>query len=102
MTDPMRARVSDAQSRINEIGQLMSTSEVLTDARRMQSLGREQATLVPIVEHGRALIEVERQLEDNQALLNEPDAELRALAEEEIRILEERRDQLSADLLELL
>ncbi len=102
MTDAMRIRVNEAQARVEEIGQLMSSSEVLTDARRMQSLGREQASLAPIVDRGQTLIEIERQLADNRALLSEPDAELRALAEEEIGTLEERRDQLAAELLELL
>jgi peptide chain release factor 1 len=102
MTDGMRTRVEEARARMDEITTLMSSPEVLTDARRLQSLGREQATLAPIIERGQSLIDVEREIEDNRALLDEPDLELRSLAEEEIRTLEERREQLSAGLLELL
>lgn len=102
MTDGMRTRVGEAQTRMDEISKLMSSPDVVTDARRLQSLGREQATLAPIIDRGQALAEVERQLEDNRVLLGEEDPELRQLAEEEIRTLEERREQLAANLLELL
>jgi peptide chain release factor 1 len=102
MTDSMRRRINDAQARIEEIGELMSSPDVVTDARRLQSLGREQAALAPIVERGQALIETERQLADSRLLLDEADSELRSLAEEEMRTLEERRAELVADLLELL
>lgn len=102
VTDGMRARVLEAQTRMDEIAGLMSSPDVVTDARRLQSLGREQATLAPIVERGQALTEIERQLADNRVLLDESDAELRALAEEEIRALEDRRESVSADLLDLL
>jgi len=70
MTDAMRVRVANAQTRMDEISELMSTQEVVTDARRLQSLGREQAGLAPIIERGRPLIEIERQLDDNRALLD--------------------------------
>src|SRR6266513_3082398 len=76
MTDAMRVRVANAQTRMDEISELMSTQEVVTDARRLQSLGREQAVLAPIIERGRSLIEIERQLDDNRALLDEADPEL--------------------------
>ena len=102
MTEAMRVRISDAQTRVDEIAGLMSSPEVVTDARRLQSLGRERAALAPIVECGQTLTEIERQLGDNRALLDEADPELRELAEEEIRSLEERHDQVSAALLELL
>jgi len=102
MTDAMRTRISDAQARIEEIGTLMSSPEVVTDARRLQSLGREQATLAPIVDKGQALIEVERQIGGNRVLLDEADAELRELAEEEMRTLEAQRERLTGELLELV
>ncbi len=102
MTDGMRTRVREAQTRMDEISELMSSPDVVTDARRLQSLGREQATLAPIIDRGQALAEVERQLADNRVLLEEEDPELRQLAEEEIRTLDERREHLAANLLELL
>ncbi len=102
LTDTMRARVAEARARLNAIGELMSSPDVVTDARRLQSLGREQATLAPIVERGETMAEIDRQLDDNRGLLDESDAELRALAEAEMRALEERRESISSDLLELL
>ncbi len=98
----LRTRVAQAQARVDEIGALMSQPEAITDPRRLQELGREQAGLSPIVERGQALAAIERQIEGNAALLGEADPELRALAEEELRTLEAERERLAADLVELL
>ncbi|MBM2809483.1 MAG: peptide chain release factor 1 [Chloroflexi bacterium] len=97
-----RSRIVDAEARLEEIGRLMSSPDVVTDSRQLQQLGREQATLTPIVERGRAFFEVERRIDDNRALLDDTDDEMRALAEEELRDLDEKRDTLAAELLELL
>lgn len=102
LSEGLRSRVAEARARAEEIANLMAQSEVATDARRLQELGREQAGLAPIVERGRELEEVERQLADSRALLEEGDAELRALAEDEVRGLEARRERLATELLDLL
>src|SRR5581483_3558479 len=98
----MRDRVAEAARRLDEISELMSQPEVVTDGRRLQAIGREQAALAPLVEHGRELDDVERQITENQALLSDGDPQMRELAEEELRGLEARRDQLASELRELL
>lgn len=98
----LQQRLAEAETRAKDIEDLLTQTEVLTDSRRLQQLGREQQQLAPIVERGRALAEVERQLSDNRSLLVEAEPELRELAEEEIRDLESRKDVLTAELVELL
>jgi peptide chain release factor 1 len=102
LTEGMRTRLADAESRWSEINTLMGDPEVVTDSRRLQELGREQAVLSPLVERGQELSQVERELADNQALLDEADPELRELAEVEITTLGERRQRLLVELTELL
>jgi peptide chain release factor 1 len=102
LSEGMRNRLAEAEARYAEINDLMGLQEVVTDSRRLQALGREQAGLAPIVDRGRELAEVERQLVENRALLDEADLELRELAEEEIASLEERQERLVAELTELL
>jgi peptide chain release factor 1 len=98
----VRARISQAQERMDEIGALLSDPAVASDRRRLQELGREQTTLTPVVECGRQLLNVEQQIEDSAALLAESDPELRALAEEELQTLEAERARIESDLIELL
>src|SRR4029450_13770904 len=93
----LRARIAEARTRLDEITNQMSQPDVLTDSRQLQTLGREQATLTPIVDAGNALERVEQQIEDNRLLRQENDPEMRELAEEEIRSLEERHDALMAE-----
>jgi peptide chain release factor 1 len=92
----------DAETRLAEIAELMTKPEVLTDNRQLQTLGREQVRFQPIVDRGHELVALLRQIEDNEGLLEEDDADLRAMAEEELTILRQRRDQLEEELRELL
>jgi len=100
ISEAVRARLAEAQARADEIGRLLMDPAVVTDSRRLQALGREQATLAPLLEHGGALLETEHQIEENRALLDDP--EFRDLAEDELHTLTERRDRLAAELRELL
>lgn len=98
----LRARLTETRLRADEIEQALTRSEVHTDSRQLEKLGREQAQLAPIVDRGQALEEVERQLEGSQSLLDDSDPEVRSLAEAEIKSLEPRRAQLVTELVELL
>ena len=95
-----RARIGEAQQRLEEIGQLLMDPAVLGDSRRLQELGREQAALAPLADRGQSLIETERQINDNLALLDDP--ELHELAEQELEGLRTRREQLAAGIKDLL
>jgi peptide chain release factor 1 len=98
----LQERLSEAERRAAEIDELLTQADVLTDSRRLQALGREQQQLAPVVAKGRELATVQRQIDDNHLLLSDADAELRELAEEELRTLEARRDSLTSALVELL
>jgi peptide chain release factor 1 len=80
----------------------MARPEVLSDGRRLQELGRQQVSLAPVVAQAQELAAVERQIEGNRTLVEDEDAELRALAEQELDTLAARRDDLIGELQELL
>jgi peptide chain release factor 1 len=100
--DVLQTRVDDARTRLDEIAQLMTQQEVLTDNRQLQLLGREQARLQPVVDRGEERESVLRRMAENQALLEEEDPDMRALAEEDMVGLRQRREQLEEELRELL
>jgi peptide chain release factor 1 len=102
LTEGLRTRMAEAEERYAEIERLLSQPEVATDTRQLIELGREQSNLAPIVERGRDLTTVERQIQENRSLLAEDDPEMRELAQEELSSLEERHRRLTDELTELL
>jgi peptide chain release factor 1 len=102
LTQSLHDRIDENRKRAEEIAQELSRPEVVTDSRTLQRLGREQAQITPILERAQALDEVDRQIEESQSLLEDSDPEVQALAEADVKSLEPRRDQLLAELLELL
>src|SRR5947209_7792601 len=91
------------ERRYGALNDEMSQPEVLTDARRMRALGREQAELQEPVAVYRQLQTVEAQLAEARELLADgADEELRELAREEADDLSRRRADLVAQLTDLL
>ncbi|SRR5579883_71818 len=101
--DALLQRLDDMARRYTALTEEMSQPDVLTDARRMRALGREQAELQEPVAAYHELQAVEAQLAEARALLADgADEELRALAQEEAETLGRRRADLLAQLADLL
>ena len=72
---------------------------MIRDRDRLRELGRERAGLAAAVEAGRSVVAIEAELDDTRELLAESvDAEMNALAEEEIVSLEGRLEKAVATL----
>ena len=72
---------------------------MIRDRDRLRELGRERAGLAAAVEAGRSVVAIEAELQDTRELLAESDdAEMTALAEEEIASLEGRLETAAAAL----
>jgi peptide chain release factor 1 len=99
----MFEKLAAVEARYEELNELMAQPEVATDHVRLQQIAREQRELEDIVAAYRAHKEVERQIADAQALLDDGgDLELRELAQEELEQLHERRDKLDGQVKLLL
>jgi peptide chain release factor 1 len=89
-------KLSSLDARYAQLSEQMAQPEVATDHVRLQQLGRELRDLEEIVAAYRDYRDVERQLEDAQSLLDDgADAEMRALAQDEIDQLRARREELT-------
>lgn len=86
--------------RRSEIDDLMCEPSVLADSSKVQALSRERSQILPIVEAFDELEDVEKKARDARELLS--DAELGALAREELVQLEERKDSLEKHIRVLL
>jgi peptide chain release factor 1 len=99
----MFEKLAQIEQRYEELtGQLAST-EVASDSARLQRLARQHAELSTIVGKYREWKQISSGLREAQQVLHETDdAEMKALARDEIRQLEQRKDAVERELKILL
>lgn len=73
---------------LNEYEQLME--QMSQPGNDLAALGKRQTELLPVVEKIQELAKLESQREENEALLGNEDAEIKDLAIEEVKLLEEQ------------
>lgn len=96
-------QLDKVEERFEEIGRLLADPEVAADYTRMAELAQERSAIEEIVTVYRRYKEVQRQLVDSRALLEESeDPEMRELAELEIEELQEEEERLERELKRLL
>jgi len=96
-------RLSEAERRFDEVNEALATQAVLSNPEKLRDLGQERAHLEPIVDTGRELRAALSQHRDAEELLRDADdADLRALAEEELQQLAGRIETLGVEVKELL
>jgi peptide chain release factor 1 len=86
--------LDDIERRFVELEQLMSDPEVATNPEKLMEYGRERADIEELVEAYRELRETDQQIQDAEAMLAAGDKDLAELAEDELKTLRERRDEL--------
>ena len=95
----MLDKIAEMEQRLLDIEMLMADPEVATDSARLMALGKERSSLEPVVASYRAYQQTEQALREAQAIVQEAgDADLVALAQEEIATLEERQATLEEEL----
>jgi peptide chain release factor 1 len=100
MQPSIRRKLEQLAERHEELEHMLASPEVLGDAKRLREVSREHAQLAPLTEALRGYDEAGSALESAQAMLKDP--ELRALASDEIHLLEAERTRLEDDLNRLL
>jgi peptide chain release factor 1 len=95
-------RLREIASRYEEVAGLLSTPEVGSDPSLLEQYGRELARLEPVVTAFRAWTDVGEQLSAARDMAHDPDEEVRAMAREEVALLESREAALSDELRTLL
>jgi peptide chain release factor 1 len=96
-------KLKDIETRFDEVEAAMSEPEMAQDPPAYQRLAKESKEMRPIVERYRAYKGVLQELTKVQEMARgEADPELRELAHEEIRALEQKRDSLDGEIPVLL
>ncbi len=102
MKASIRSKLENLSERLQEISALLSEPEVIGDQNRFRTLSQEYAEISPVAAcfegYNRALEEIN----SAQEMLNENDAEIKELAQEELKDARQRRDELETELQRLL
>ena len=91
-----RDKLDSLVARASEIEEALCSPEIIADYHRVQKLNKERSDLMPIVEAYGRFGDIEQQIQEDRAALNDP--ELRELAEAEIPDLELQCAQLERQL----
>jgi peptide chain release factor 1 len=99
MSPDITAQLEKIEKRYREIEEKLARPEVATDLKQVQALARERAGLEDTVRTYRKYRSVQKSLIETRAMLDDDlDAEMTALARQEIASLEEKLDALTEEL----
>src|SRR5512136_2878376 len=99
----MLEKLAGIEARYEELNALMSDPAVTGDYNRLREVGQERSELEPIVEALRRFKTIQQELEDSRVLAaSEGDAEMAAMAHEEVIQLEQQARQVEERLKQLL
>ncbi|MFA5630862.1 MAG: peptide chain release factor 1 [Porticoccaceae bacterium] len=102
MKASIRAKLEHLSERYEEVGHLLSSAEIIADQDRFRALSREYAELEEVTLAFRSYRQLLDDLDGARELLKDGDPEVRAMAADEIREGEEKRDVLELTLQRLL
>jgi peptide chain release factor 1 len=96
-------KLAGIENRYDELNLLMADPAVIADYNRLRETGQERTSLEPIVHAYHAYRKALRQLDEATSLAaSETDADLKAMAEEEVIQLQQQIAQMESDLKLLL
>jgi peptide chain release factor 1 len=98
----MFERLEQIEARYEELGLQMADPELVSDQQKYQKVAKQHRDLQPVVDKFRQYREIRTGIADARGMLNESDAEIRAMAEEELAQLEEREPKIEEEIKLLL
>ena len=94
----MLERIKNIQGRFAEIELSLSDPDISKQLDKMETLGREHATLRPIIDLGKRYKTTFKDLNDAQQMVKEEDQEVVAFAKDQISELSQQLTELESDL----
>ena len=103
LPDVLIERLRAGEARYEELNAQLADAQVVSDSKKYQKLAKTHSELGELVAKFREYTDLERGIKETQAMVrDEADADLKAMAEEELAALENRLSQCEADLKTLL
>jgi peptide chain release factor 1 len=100
--DSIRNKLDTLSERLEEINALLADPDTISDTNRFRELSKEYAQLNPIVASYQQYRQALDDIEAARAMLEEDDAEMREMAEEELAEAQQRSESLDGELQILL
>src|SRR5215475_282454 len=97
-----RPKLDDLERRFEELTEQMADPAIIADAAQYRKISKTQSELTEVVAKYREWKAAHRNLVDARAMLNDSDADLRAMADEEILHLEPQLAEIEQELKVLL
>src|ERR1700749_4055978 len=99
----MFERLDQIEAKYDELTQTLASPEIMSDSQKYQKTAKSHSEIAPVVEKYREYKDVRKGIEESRAMVaEETDPDLRAYAQEELDRLEQRVEQIEADLKVLL
>ncbi len=95
-------KLEQVEERHNEVSALLADAETISDQDRYRNLSMEYAQLTPVVDGFKAWKQAQDDLESAQEMLNDPDPDMKDMAEEELENARASSLELELDLQKLL
>lgn len=95
-------KLQAVEDRYTELETLLAAAAAAGDYEQVTNLARERAEIEPLITAYRAYRHLDAQIADHEALASDDDPDLAALAREELPALKQQREDLAAELKNLL
>lgn len=102
MKDSILEKLENLSERYIEVGALLSDSDIIANQNRFRELSREYAELEEVVQCYKRYATIKDDRDEARALMSEGDADMRAMAEEELKLAEAQIAPLELQLQRLL
>src|SRR6202167_4973966 len=98
----MFERLEQIEARYEGLGRQLADTKVLSDQAQYQKIAKQHRDLEPMVDKFREYRTLKTGIADARAMLNESDADIRAMAQDELTALEAREPQIEEEVKLLL
>ncbi|MDG2395984.1 peptide chain release factor 1 [Candidatus Thioglobus sp.] len=98
MNESILAKLEQMSMRLEEVGAMLSDPEIASDAKKFRELSIEHSQLTPVNEQYQEYLSTEQNLEDAKLMLEEDDAEIKAMAKDEINEAKDSLERLDLEL----
>ncbi len=102
MKASIQSKLESISERHEEIAAMLGDAQIISDQDKFRTLSKEYSQLEPVVSAFAAFQDVERELTSAREMANDSDADMRAMAQDEIPGLQARLEKQERDLQTLL
>ncbi len=91
-------RLEQLEERYRELEKDLADPAIITDQQRFQKAGKQHRDMVPVIERYREYKQVRTGIADAKTMLTETDPEIRAMAQDELTVLQARMPEIEEQL----